>query len=147
MLPTLSDFRSPRILIVGCGNSRVGEQLYVEGYHDVTNIDISSVVVAQMKHKYRDLEGMRCAWRGNPAAAPATPLCPHKPVVCAHSCFLTVLCSDVRSMDVFRDDAFDLILDKAVMDTLFSGIGGARDVFKMNLVRQTATCQFSVPLT
>ena len=60
ILPTLSDYESPRVLIVGCGNSRVGEKLYDSGYHDVTCVDASTVVIAQMKYKYRNREGLRC---------------------------------------------------------------------------------------
>ena len=46
------------ILIPGCGNSSLGQQLYDEGYVNITNIDISSVVIAQMHDKYIDKSEM-----------------------------------------------------------------------------------------
>lgn len=46
------------ILILGCGNSRLGEELYDEGHTQLTNIDISGVVVEAMTEKYRDKSSM-----------------------------------------------------------------------------------------
>lgn len=46
------------ILIPGCGNSSLGQQLYDDGYLNITNIDISSVVIAQMHDKYIDKSEM-----------------------------------------------------------------------------------------
>ncbi|CAH1395829.1 unnamed protein product [Nezara viridula] len=37
------------ILVVGCGNSKLGEDLYDVGYRQITNIDISKTVIKQMK--------------------------------------------------------------------------------------------------
>lgn len=39
------------ILIVGCGNSPLSEELYDLGYHKITNIDFSDVVIKQMTEK------------------------------------------------------------------------------------------------
>ncbi|BES89337.1 Methyltransferase-like protein [Nesidiocoris tenuis] len=38
------------ILIVGCGNSKLSANLYDVGYRHITNIDISSTVIKQMKN-------------------------------------------------------------------------------------------------
>lgn len=38
-------------------------------------------------------------------------------------------------MDAFVDDAFDVIIDKGCADSLFAGMGGAKDAIKMWLVR------------
>ena len=46
------------ILIPGCGNSTLGSQLYDDGYVNITSIDISSVVIAQMHDKYIDKSEM-----------------------------------------------------------------------------------------
>ena len=54
----LHENTSSEILIVGCGNSRIGEELYKDGYHNITNIDFSATVIQQMTEKYRDLEEM-----------------------------------------------------------------------------------------
>ena len=34
-----------RILIVGCGNATLSEELYDDGYRNIYNMDISSVVI------------------------------------------------------------------------------------------------------
>ena len=37
-----------KVLMVGCGNSELSENLYDVGYKKISNIDISDVVVRQM---------------------------------------------------------------------------------------------------
>ncbi len=39
------------MLVVGCGNSELSEQLYDVGYHQLTNIDISETVVSHMNQR------------------------------------------------------------------------------------------------
>ncbi|KAK3516608.1 hypothetical protein QTP70_021942 [Hemibagrus guttatus] len=41
----------PQVLVVGCGNSELSEQLYDVGYRHLTNIDISETVVAHMNQR------------------------------------------------------------------------------------------------
>lgn len=41
--------RNLRILMLGCGNSTLSEDMYRDGYHEVVNIDFSSVVIEQMR--------------------------------------------------------------------------------------------------
>lgn len=50
--------KSDHILMVGCGNSRLSDDMYEEGYTSIANIDISKVVVEQMAEKYRDKSGL-----------------------------------------------------------------------------------------
>ena len=40
-----------QILVVGCGNSKLSEDLYDAGFHRIDNIDISDVVIRQMTAK------------------------------------------------------------------------------------------------
>lgn len=40
-----------KVLVIGCGNSELSEQLYDVGYQDIVNIDISEVVIKQMKER------------------------------------------------------------------------------------------------
>mmetsp|Transcript_316 Transcript_316/g.742 ORF Transcript_316/g.742 Transcript_316/m.742 type:complete len:210 (-) Transcript_316:348-977(-) len=42
------------ILNIGCGNSRMTEDMYEEGFTSITNIDISKVVIDQMKERHKD---------------------------------------------------------------------------------------------
>ncbi|XP_028398377.1 eEF1A lysine and N-terminal methyltransferase-like [Dendronephthya gigantea] len=37
-----------RVLIAGCGNSKLSEDLYDVGYHSLVNVDISEIVIKQM---------------------------------------------------------------------------------------------------
>ena len=39
------------VLVVGCGNSQLSGDLYDVGYRNISNIDISDVVIRQMTEK------------------------------------------------------------------------------------------------
>ena len=41
--------KSNSILMLGCGNSKLSDQMYEAGYHDILNIDISPSVIEQMQ--------------------------------------------------------------------------------------------------
>lgn len=43
------------VLNVGCGNSRLAEELHVDGYRNVTNVDISATVISQMAKRHSSL--------------------------------------------------------------------------------------------
>lgn len=43
--------RSFRILNIGCGNAELTEAMYDDGYKDIWNMDISDVVIEQMKER------------------------------------------------------------------------------------------------
>ncbi|CRK99147.1 CLUMA_CG012476, isoform A [Clunio marinus] len=49
-----------QILMVGCGNSKLSVDMFDVGYKSITNIDISEVVIEQMKKTYRDRGD--CKW-------------------------------------------------------------------------------------
>ena len=40
--------KKSKILIVGCGNALMSEDMYDDGYHNLYNIDISDIVIKQM---------------------------------------------------------------------------------------------------
>ena len=44
-----------KLLMVGCGNSQLSEDLYDVGYRNLVNIDISEVVIKQMKEKNQEI--------------------------------------------------------------------------------------------
>ncbi|ORX49492.1 S-adenosyl-L-methionine-dependent methyltransferase [Hesseltinella vesiculosa] len=46
------------ILILGCGNSTLGEDMYRDGYKNITNIDYSKTVVDNMKDRCADMPEM-----------------------------------------------------------------------------------------
>ena len=55
----LSNYQSPKMLILGCGNSRLSEEMYNDGHKHITNVDFSDVCINQMQERYSDYEGMR----------------------------------------------------------------------------------------
>jgi len=79
------------ILMVGCGNSKLSEEMYEDGYKNITNIDISSVVVENMK-KYYGEKDMK----------------------------IECLEMDATKM-TFEDKKFDVIIDKGTLDALLCG--------------------------
>jgi SAM-dependent methyltransferase len=58
--PILAARRSgdTEIFIPGCGNSTLGARLYADGYTNISNTDISSVVISQAKDRYADMTEM-----------------------------------------------------------------------------------------
>ncbi|KAL4578447.1 hypothetical protein LXL04_014570 [Taraxacum kok-saghyz] len=77
-----------QVLVPGCGNSRLSEQLYDAGFQCITNIDFSKVVIGDMlKRNVRSRPCMR--WR----------------------------VMDMTSMQ-FADESFDAVLDKGGLDAL-----------------------------
>lgn len=45
--------------VSGCGNSSLSEDMYRDGFHNITNIDYSSVVVDNMKNRSAEARSMR----------------------------------------------------------------------------------------
>ena len=43
------------ILMVGCGNSKMSNQMYLSNYKKIINIDISDVVIQKMKNQYPEM--------------------------------------------------------------------------------------------
>lgn len=53
--------KSDKILMLGCGNSSLSEDMYHDGYKNIVNIDFSPVVIENMRRKCQDLVNME--WR------------------------------------------------------------------------------------
>lgn len=93
--------RSHRLLLVGCGNSALGESMVDDGYVDVVNIDISSVVIETMQKKYHDKPGLK------------------------------YIQMDVRDMSDFASSSFDAVVDKGTLDSLMCGHNSQQHATKM----------------
>ena len=81
-----------RILIIGCGNSSLGYDLWADGYHNIDNIDYAESVIQKMKDKYS--EGGECSelrWET----------------------------MDMMNMK-YDDNTFDVVIDKATMDVVMT---------------------------
>lgn len=81
--------KEKRILHLGCGNSALQDELYEAGYHKITNVDISGVVIEQME-KVKAEKGYS---------------------------EMVFEVQDVRRMD-YPAGSFEMVLDKSTIDTL-----------------------------
>lgn len=89
------------ILVLGCGNSRLSEELYEEGYKTITNIDFSTKVISQMEERC----GAKCKemkWK----------------------------VMDVLDMKDFNSE-FNIILDKGTLDSVLCGDNSVPNANKM----------------
>lgn len=48
------------VLMAGCGNAAISAEMIQDGYKDITNVDISPVVIETMREKYKTLT--QCTW-------------------------------------------------------------------------------------
>ncbi|XP_044974263.1 EEF1A lysine methyltransferase 4-like isoform X1 [Hordeum vulgare subsp. vulgare] len=92
---------SSRVLMLGCGNSLLSEDMVKDGYQNIVNIDISSVVIEHMKEKHMDIPQ------------------------------LTYMQLDVRDMSFFGDGSFDCIIDKGTLDAMMCGDDAPHGAYKM----------------
>ncbi|XP_078417707.1 eEF1A lysine and N-terminal methyltransferase isoform X3 [Cetorhinus maximus] len=79
-----------KVLVVGCGNSELSEQMYDVGYQGITNIDISEVVIDQMKER-------------NATCRPT----------------MAFMKMDMVQME-FGDSQFQVVLDKGTLDAVMT---------------------------
>lgn len=98
IIPYLKKAPDFELLIPGCGNARLGADIYSDGYHNITNIDISSVVIAQMTNLYSKYDEME---------------------------FSTM---DARHMELIPNCCFDVVLDKGLFDSLLCAEENTTDV-------------------
>ncbi|KGB79114.2 hypothetical protein CNBG_4952 [Cryptococcus deuterogattii R265] len=85
--------KDARILMLGCGNSALGEVLYDAGWKNIVNIDYSKIVIEQMQERHAE----------------------KRPE-------MTWLEMDVMDLK-FGENEFDLIIDKGTMDAMLTTKG------------------------
>jgi SAM-dependent methyltransferase len=98
LVPFLPAGAEREILIPGCGNSMLGPELYNQGHVNITNVDISAVVVNQMTDLHSDKEEMEYS------------------------------VMDARKMEFIPDQCFDLIIEKALSDAILCSENNLKDV-------------------
>ncbi|CAM0907130.1 unnamed protein product [Alopecurus aequalis] len=81
-----------RLLMIGCGSALMSEDMVADGYKEIINIDISSVLIEMMRKKYFDLPQLQ------------------------------YMQMDVRDMSKFSDESFDCAIDKGTLDSLMCGV-------------------------
>lgn len=91
IIPLLSVRPNFEILLAGCGNSSLSAELHADGYKNITSVDISTVVIKQMASRY--------------ATTPS----------------LEFLPADMTNLDGVPNETFDLVLDKAMLDSMLCG--------------------------
>lgn len=80
-----------QILVLGCGNSKLSEDMFEDGYQHINNVDISFTVIKQMQEYYKE----------------KIPQLAFKQM-------------DARSLQ-YQDGTFDAIIDKACFDAILCG--------------------------
>ncbi|CAD6216843.1 unnamed protein product [Miscanthus lutarioriparius] len=103
--PFVRRFAPPasRILMVGCGSALMSEDMVNDGYVEIVNIDISSVVIEMMRKKYFNVPQLQ------------------------------YLRMDVRDMSMFPDESFDCAIDKGTLDSLMCGVDAPLSAAQMIL--------------
>ncbi|KAI8996436.1 S-adenosyl-L-methionine-dependent methyltransferase [Trametes punicea] len=82
--------KSSRILMLGCGNSTLSQDMYDDGYRNIVNTDYSGVLIEKMRHKHER----------------------SRPEMEWHE-------MDIRDLR-FPDDSFDVAIDKGTMDAMMT---------------------------
>ncbi len=85
--------KESKILIVGCGNSTLSEDLYLDGYQNIYSIDLSKNVIKIMNDRKKDMN---------------------------INCKLIVILDEVMdARDIkYPNKYFDLVIEKTTIDTL-----------------------------
>ena len=91
--PLISKYvsKDARILMLGCGNSKLSEDMYDNGYKNIVNIDISNVVIEFMKERNKESRP-DMKW----------------------------IEMDGLDLD-FLENSFDVVLDKSTLDAVLCG--------------------------
>ncbi|CCM00248.1 uncharacterized protein FIBRA_02277 [Fibroporia radiculosa] len=89
--------RDARIVMLGCGNSKLSEEMYDDGYRHVVNTDYSGVLINNMRRLHEHT----------------------RPEMEWHE-------MDIRSL-TFDADTFDVAIDKGTMDAMMTANGDVWD--------------------
>jgi len=89
--------KSSRILMLGCGNSKLSEEMWDDGYKNIINVDYSSVLIERMRQRH-ELIRPEMEW--------------HE--------------ADVRDLP-WETGSFDVAIDKGTMDAMMTAKGDVWD--------------------
>ncbi|KAF8820931.1 putative methyltransferase [Cardiosporidium cionae] len=120
------------ILVVGCGTSRLSEDMFKEGYTQITSVDNSPVCIQLMQKKFaalpklicmsncrNDVESMFINKVGLMSSLPISFFANKMPL-------FFKLCSTDKQMDCMNmneiaNEEFDAVIDKGTLDSLLCG--------------------------
>jgi len=97
LLHALIPNKSSRILMLGCGNSTLSEDMWDDGYRNITNVDYSAVLIEQMQKRHGQV----------------------RPEMEWHE-------MDIRNLS-FQADSFNVAIDKGTMDAMMTAKGDVWD--------------------
>ena len=60
LMNTLLTTKNGKILMLGCGNSKLSEEMYLDGYKNISNIDRCGIVISQMFN--RNINKVEMTW-------------------------------------------------------------------------------------
>ncbi|ORC85091.1 putative methyltransferase [Trypanosoma theileri] len=108
--PLLQPAEQIRVLVVGCGNSRLSASLYEQlGIRKITNVDVSPTVIAQMQRRYKGMDEM--LW----VACDLLQTPPEK--------LLPLLCPN--------DYLYDFIIEKGLVDATLGGHNSFHNLYTL----------------
>merc|ERR1712167_105455 len=92
---------SAKIVNLGCGNSKLGHDMYQDGYKSITNIDFAENIITEMQKKYGDA-------------------CPE----------MEWKVTNVREMTEIPSGSFKYAVDKGTLDSLLCGANSTSNAYK-----------------
>ncbi|KXN90687.1 Methyltransferase-like protein 13 [Leucoagaricus sp. SymC.cos] len=97
LLHELIPQKSSRILMLGCGNSKLSKDMWDDGFKNIVNTDYSSVLIERMKQRHEQVRP-EMEWYE----------------------------MDIRDLK-FADESFDAAIDKGTMDAMMTAKGDVWD--------------------
>jgi hypothetical protein len=138
-----------RTLILGCGNSKLGQGMLGDGFNSITNVDFSSVVIKQMEKQYSPqwqrefFKRQRQEKRLEKKEGSPKPTVPHRTRLSKPSPEkvpssktsednrMTFHCHDVTKKLEFASESFDLIVCKGTLDAILCNQNASEKVQMM----------------
>ena len=111
-----------RVLILGCGNSSLGEAMLQDGWTGgIVNVDFSEVVIEQNKERYN--EEFYNTFNKSHKHAAGSPSTEIKP--------MEFVCADVTTELPYEDGSFDLVICKGTLDAILCSAGSIANAKRM----------------
>lgn len=141
--PTFPSKNEARVLIVGCGNSRLCEDMLKDGwYGGITNIDFSNVVIHTMKARYENGDFLRKIElkikrdtnnnNNSISESDSSNFTPKRKVGSVGSNQLMEFeCIDITHGLPYKDKMYDLIICKGTLDAVLCSAGAGSNVSVM----------------
>jgi EEF1A lysine methyltransferase 4 len=142
-VPTFPSKTKARVLIVGCGNSRFGEDMLKDGWlGGITNIDFSNVVIDAMKTRFENSDFL-CKIETKLKRAtnnksnivstkdPVNTTPKGKVGFAGRSPFMEFECVDITLGLPYKNETYDLIICKGTMDAILCSPAAGSNVSVM----------------